>query len=438
MKKYNTEGSKQLHQEMSAYLVDGVGSSFHIPSYRSYAVAMTHGKGSKLYDVDGNEYIDYILGFGPMLLGHCPQAVNEAVRAQLDRGSQFSSPTQAMKELSRRLCEIIPSAEKVVFQNSGTEVVMFALRLARAYTGKYKIIKFEGQYHGWSDEEKISIDADRLEELGERENPAKIIHTKGQRLSSADDLIVLPWNDLEAVETVLKARGHEIAAVIMEPCMCDSGPILPKPGYLEGVRALTRQYGVLLIFDEVITGFRLALGGAQQFYGVTPDISTFAKAAACGYPFGFAAGKREIMDCGLHASGTFNANPIGVAAALATIEELSKPGVYEHLEELAGMLEEGFRALAKKYDLKLYLRHVGSIFILYFGFEEDAEDFRDWLQKADVPLYEKFVEGCEDYGVRFTDRRGREYLSTAHTKEDIRRTLEVADQVLGEIKKGER
>ena len=438
MKKYSTERSKQLHQEMTPYLLDGVGSSFHINTYSDYAVAMTHGKGSKLYDVDGNEYIDYILGFGPMLLGYCPERVTQAVKDQLDRGSHFSAPTEDMKRLSQRLTEIIPSAEKVIYQNSGTEVVMFALRLARAYTGKYKIVKFEGQYHGWSDEEKISIDADTVEELGDRACPNKIIHTKGQRLSSADDLIVLPWNDLDALGKTLAEQGEEIAAVIMEPCMCDSGPILPKPGYLEGVRALTEKHGVLLIFDEVITGFRLALGGAQEYYGVTPDISTFAKAIASGYPFGAVVGKKEIMECGIHASGTFNANPVGVAAALATIEELSKPGVYERIEHLAVMLEEGFRALAKKYNLKMYLRHVGSIFILFFGFEEDTEDFRDWLTKADVPMYEKFVEGCEQYGVRFTDRRGREYLSTAHTEEDIRRTLEVADQVLGEIVRGER
>lgn len=438
MKKFNTEKSRQLSQAITPYLLDGVGSSFHINTYSDYAVAMTHGKGSKLYDLDGNEYIDYVLGFGPMLLGYCPENVDRAVKAQLDKGTHFSAPTEDMLKLSKRLTEIIPSAEKVIYQNSGTEVVMFALRLARAYTGKYKIIKFEGQYHGWSDEEKISIDASRVEELGDRAAPNKIIHTKGQRLSSADDLFVLPWNDLEALEKVLKEHGDEIAAVIMEPCMCDSGPILPKEGYLAGVRALTEQYKVLLIFDEVITGFRMSLGGAQQFYGVTPDISTFAKAIASGYPFGAVVGKKEIMDCGIHASGTFNANPVGVAAALATIEALSQPGVYEKIEHLAEMLEEGFRALAKKYGLKMYIRHVGSIFILFFGFDQDVEDFRDWLGQADVEIYEKFVQGCEEYGVRFTDRRGREYLSTAHTEEDIQQTLAVADQVLGEIVRGER
>lgn len=171
MRRYQTEGSRRLHQQTVPYLLDGVGSSFHVSSYRDYPVAMTHGKGSKLYDVDGNEYIDYVLGFGPMLLGYCPPAVDRAVAEQLRRGSHFSAPTEDLKRLSQRLVEIIPSAELVAYQNSGTEVVMYALRLARAYTGKYKIVKFEGQYHGWSDEEKVSIDASCVEELGDRENP---------------------------------------------------------------------------------------------------------------------------------------------------------------------------------------------------------------------------------------------------------------------------
>lgn len=433
MKRYVTEKSKALFQHTTPYLVDGVGSSFHRSRYREYPVAMTHGKGSKLYDVDGNEYIDYVLGFGPMILGYCPPAVDRAVAEQLRKGTHFSAPTQDLQRLAQRLTEIIPAAEQVMFQNSGTEVVMCALRLARAYTGKYKVVKFEGQYHGWSDEEKVSIDAASVEELGPRERPNKILHTKGQRLSSADDLIVLPWNDLEALERTLTEQEGEIAAVLMEPCMCDSGPILPLPGYLEGVRKSTRRHGVVLIFDEVITGFRLSLGGAQAYYGVTPDLATFAKAIAGGYPFGAVVGKREIMSCGVPASGTFNGNPVGVAAALATLEELSQPGVYQRFDRLGQLLEEGFRALGEKYHRKLYLRHMGSIFVLYFGYTEDVADFRDWLGHADVAAYERFVAGCEDYGVRFTDLRGREYLSTAHTEEDIRRTLAVADQVLGEM-----
>lgn len=439
MEKYITSKSKELYEENKKYVTDGVGSYFHRAGYQDYPIAMTHGKGSKLYDVDGNEYIDYIAGFGPMLLGHCPKTVEEAVEKQLKRGTHFSAPTKELGELGKRLTEIIPSAEQVCFQNSGTEVVMYALRLARAYTGKYKIVKFEGQYHGWSDEEKISISASSVEELGDREHPNKIIHTKGQRLSSADDLIVLPWNDADILEKTFQEHADEIAAVITEPVMCDSGPILPLPGYLESLRELTEKYHILLIFDEVITGFRTALGGAQSYYGVTPDISTFAKAIAGGYPFGAVVGKKEIMECGLHAAGTFNGNPVGTAAALATIEALSQPGIYEHLEVMGELLERGFQKLAKKYGLKIYTRHIGGIFILYFGFDHDVKDYREWLEAADVAFYEKFVQGMESYGIRLTDLRGREYISTEHTEEDIRKTLEAADVVLAELTgKGER
>lgn len=433
MKKYNTEQSKKLFEENKKYLVDGVGSFFHINSYSDYPIAMTHGKGAHLYDVDGNEYVDYVLGFGPMLLGYCNEHVNNEVKKQIEKGTHFSAPNKEIGKLAKRLTEIIPSAEAVSFQNSGTEVVMYALRLARAYTGKYKIIKFEGQYHGWSDEEKISIDAKSVEELGNREHPNKIIHTKGQRLSSGDDLIVLPWNDADIIEKILK-KHNDIAGIIMEPVMCDSGPILPKEGYLKKVRELATKYNVVLIFDEVITGFRLSLGGAQKYYGITPDISTFAKAIASGYPFGAVVGKKEIMECGIHASGTFNGNPVGTAAALATIDELSKPGVYEDIERHAVMLEEGLKKLAKKYEIKMYIRHVGSILILFFGFEDDPEDFREWLTVADINMYEKFIAKCEEYGIRFTDRRGRQYLSTAMTDEDIKHTLYVANKVLSEIK----
>lgn len=432
MKKYITTKSKVHHEEMRQYLTDGVGSYFHINSYRDYPIAIKSGKGSKLYDLDGNEYIDYVLGFGPMLLGYCNENVNRAVEEQLARGSHFSAPTEELLQLSRRLTEIIPCADRVAYGNSGTEVVMYALRLARAFTGKYKIIKFEGQYHGWSDEEKISISAEKISELGDREHPNKIIHSRGQRLSSADDLVIAPWNDAEAVRKILSERD-DIAGIIMEPVMFDSGPILPRPGYLKQIRELADQYGAVLIFDEVITGFRLSLGGAQSYYGVTPDLSTFAKAIAGGYPFGVIAGRKEIMECGIHASGTFNANPVGTAAALATIRELSRPGVYERLEELSQKLARGFVELGKKYRIPVYSRGIGSICILYFGFEDDRDDFRDWLAHADIPLYTEFVKRCEEYGIRFTDKRGREYLSTQHTEEDILRTLQVADQVLYEI-----
>lgn len=429
--KYNTSGSKKLHDELKQYLVDGVGTAFQIPHYATYPVCITHGKGSHCYDVDGNDYIDYILGFGPLILGHCPEAVTEDVADQLKRGSLFSAPNEDVLEMGKLLCKIIPCAEAVSFQSSGSEVLMYAWRLARAYTGKNKIVKMEGHYHGWTDEEKITIEADRVEQLGDRENPTKIIHTKGQRPNSADDLYLCPYNDLVLLEKLFKEHD-DIAAVCMEPVMFDSGPILPKPGYLQGVRDLCTKYGVVLIFDEVITGFHVALGGAQEKYGVTPDLATFGKAITAGYAFAMVAGKSDIMHAS-HPAGTFSAWPIGTVATIATIKELSKPGTYERFDEIGEMLCEGFQKLGKKYDIKVYTRHLGAVFILYFGFDNDVEDLRDWIEHADVDFYQKFVEKMEGYGVRLTSKRGRVYLSTKHTDEDIAKTIDIADQVIGEI-----
>jgi len=436
VRKFNTEKSKALFAETKLYLVDGVASSFHKAADEEYPICLEKGKGSKVYDVDGNEYIDYIGAFGPMLLGFCPDLVNQAVIRQLEKGSQLSATTPELCQLSKKLTEIIPCAEKVSYQNSGTEANMHAFRLARAYTGKQKIIKFEGQYHGWSDEEKVSIDAAAVSELGMREEPNKLFHSKGQRQETADDIIILPWNDLELLDRVLNQYSSEIAAVITEPIMCDSGPILPQPGYLAGMRELASKYKVVLIFDEVITGFRVALGGAQQYYQVTPDIAVFSKAIAGGYPFAAIAGKKAIMDSGVQASGTFNANPIAVAAALATIEALEKEDVYENFEYIGRLLTDGIIKLGQRYQLNLFCTCVGSICIIVFGMSEPAKDFREFLDQAELERYQLFVKKARGYGIRFTSKRGRIYLSTQHTEADIRRTLQVIAQVFGEIQGG--
>lgn len=433
MKKYHIWGSKILQEDLKKYVPGGVSGFFHKPQYRDYPLAMDYGKGSKLYDVDGNEYIDYIGNSGSMILGYGSEVVTEAVEGQLKYGSLFSAPNLLMLELCRLLTEVIPSAEMVSFHNSGTEAVVQALGLARVYTGKNKIIKFEGEYHAWADEKEITITASSVEKFGAKEQPNNIHHTRKMKSDSGQWLLSAPWNDLDYLENLMKDHQDEIAAVIIEPIMCDSGPILPRKGFLSGLQKLTRKYGILLIFDEVITGFRAALGGAQEYYHVTPDLSIFAKAITAGFPFGVIAGKKEIMDQGGLSSSTFNGNPVGIAAALATIKELQKPGVYKYLETIGTALADGFQKLGRKYKIPVYTRVVGGIFILYFGFENDVSDYKEWLEKADTALYEDFVKGCEKYGVRFTDQRGREYISTAHTMEDVKRTLRVADIVLEKI-----
>lgn len=427
MKPYQTPKSEALFASLKEHLLDGVGSAFHKAPNEPYPIGMAYGKGSKLYDVDGNAYIDYIQGLGPMILGYCPDALNKAITAQLSLGSHFSAPTESLLKLSKKLTEIIPCAEIVSYQSTGTEANLFAFRVARAYNGKNKIIKFEGQYHGWADEQKISIDAEYLGELGARNRPNKIIHSLGQLPFSADEIIVLPWNDADALETTLKRCAHDICAVIMEPIMCDSGPILPQPGYLQKVRELTQSHDVLLIFDEVITGFRVTLGGAQSYYDVRPDLAVYAKAIAGGYPLSIVAGRKDIMQCGAKAAGTFNANPISVAAALATIESLEEPGTYEHLTAMSRMLTDGIRELGRKHQIPLFTDYVGSICILEFGFTDPLVDFRDCLRRIDYSTYEKVVTAAKSYGVRLTPKRGRLYMSKAHTSEDIQKTLEILD-----------
>ena len=241
---------------------------------------MEYGKGSKIYDIDGNEYIDYLGGYGPMILGYCPPCVGEAMIEQISKGSQFAAPNQLLNEVSEKLVEHIPCADLVSYQSSGTEAVMLAFRLVRAYTGKSKIVKCEGHYHGWSDEKMVSLGPDSLKLMGPRNRPWKTMGSAGQREKALEEIIVLPWNDLEIVKTIIKKQGHEIAAIILEPIMCNCEPVFPKPGYLEGLRELTAENDVMLIFDEVITGFRISLGGAQEFCKVTPDLCTFGKALA--------------------------------------------------------------------------------------------------------------------------------------------------------------
>lgn len=432
MEKYNTQKSEQLYRDLKEVLLDGVASSFHRAAGEEYPVAMSHAKGPYMYDVDGNEYIDYVNGLGPVILGYSNDGWNEAIARQLKQGAHFAAPTESLLTLARHLVRDIPCAEMVSFQNSGTEVNLFAFRVARAYTGKKVIIKFEGQYHGWADEEKISIDANSVEELGDYNHPNKIIHNPGQPGESTDNICVLPWNDADIVEKTLQERD-DIAAIIMEPFMCDSGPINPQKDYLKRVRESATRHHVVLIFDEVITGFHMALGGAQEYYGVTPDLATFAKALTAGFPMAVCAGKSKIMQCGVHASGTFNGNALATAAALYTLEQLENPEVYRRFDELGTMLSEGINRVAEKYRIPVFTDHAGAICTMLFGAKRGMYDFRDCLQHLDYEFYEKVVTLSKAYGLRLTPKRGRMYLSTAHTEKEIRRTIEILDVVFAEL-----
>lgn len=429
MNEYITKRSEELYEDGIKYLVNGVASSAHRYVKEKYPILIKSGKGSKVYDVDGNEYIDYVSGYGPMILGYCNPISDRYVTEQLKRGCQFAATTEEMLQLAKKLVEIIPCAERVSFQSTGTEADMHAFRLARAYTGKNKIVKFEGQYHGWTDEIKVTAYVNSSTELGDRHKPNRIMGNKGQRRAASDDILLAPWNDLGVIESLLEEHSDEIAAIVTEPIMTNNGPIFPADGYLQGLRKLTEKYGVLLIFDEVVTGFRLRLGGAQEYFGVIPDIAVFAKAITAGYPLSAIAGKREIMECGVASAGTFNANPICVAAALGAIEALSQPGVYEKLDEVNSYFTEGIRSLANKYNIKMNVQGAGGLVSIQFGIDRPLIDYRDCLDNVDKEMYDKLYFGCLKYGVRLMPEKGRTYITTAHTKEDIDRTLEVFEMV---------
>ncbi len=436
MRKYSTEKSKELYEEAKDYLLNGVASYFHKADNEEYPICFTHGSGSKMYDVDGNEYIDYTGAQGPMLLGYSPKEVYERIEDQLDRGSHFSATTPQLLELSKLLTEMIPCAEMVSYQNSGTEADMFAVRTARAYTGRIKIVKFESTYHGWSDELKVSVDTDDINDFGSRDNPDRYITTAGQRREASDDVIIVPFNDIDVIKKTFEKYPDEIAAVLMEPFICDSGPIPPQPGFLEEVISVAHEHHSIVIFDEVITGFRLSSGGAQKYFDVTPDMAVFAKAVTAGLPLAVIGGKKDIMNCGVISSGTFNANPVVVAAALGAISRYSGEGVYEKLQRIGDRLAAGLMEAGRKHGVPMFAKCYGGLVSWTVGMDRPPVDFRDWLENSDIDLYSKLYLGCRNYGVRLTERRGRVNLTTEHTPEDIERTIGVVDQVLSDIEKG--
>lgn len=425
----NTSRSKKLFADAMSLIVGGVASRLHKSELDPYPIYLDHGVGSRVFDVDGNEYIDYVGGFGPMILGFCPPKLGDAVIAQIGKGSQFACPTESLNTAAKMVINAIPCADRVTFQGTGTEAVMVAFRFARAYTGKSKIVKFEGCYHGWADEQFVSVVTDSLKKMGPRSRPCKVLSSMGQRQAASEDIVILPFNDLTLLEKMIRRHHHEIAAIIMEPIMCNCEVVFPASGYLEGARKLTEDYDILLIFDEIITGFRVALGGAQERFGVFPDLCTFGKAVAGGYPLAGVAGRRAIMETAVQPVGTFNANPIVIAACIATLEELNNPEVYKRMERMTQHLVDGVNKVAEQKGLTLLCRGMGSIWQIAFGAREPLKDYRDTF-KIDKLTYQRFRKKCLDLGINFHPSRGRFYTSAAHTEEDIDLTLSVVENVL--------
>ena len=425
------ESSRQLIAEASQSLPGGVNSNYRL-GIAPTPLVFERGEGPYLYDADGNRLIDYYLGMGPMILGHNPAPVLEAVQAQLSAGILYAGQSRIEQEAARLVCEMVPCAERVRFSCAGSEVVQAVIRLARAATQRSVIIKFEGHYHGWMDNILWSI-APTSEEYGPEEAPNAIPASAGQDLQAGLHTEVLPWNNLELLERRLE-RG-DVAGVIMEPAMCNTSTVFPVDGYLEGVRRACTDAGTVLIFDEVITGFRVAPGGAQAHFGVTPDLATFGKAIASGFPVSCFAGRAELMELfasgGVMHGGTFNGHPACMAALVATLQELEKPETFAALDKQGTRLMEGIREALDAADIQARVEGFPQIFHVGFGVEGQVTDYRSSLQ-ADKERYVRFTEALHYRGVRALER-GAWFLSTAHTAEVIDATVAAVAGVAREI-----
>lgn len=422
--------SVELLERARRSLAGGVSSPFRakapVPLY------FRHGCGSHLIDEDGNEYIDYALAWGPAILGHCYPKLVDALAEQARRPVAYGAQHRLEIEVAERFQAAVPCAERLIFTSSGSEAVQCAWRLARAFTGRNRIVKFEGHYHGWFDSVLISYKppADRV---GPLEEPNAVLESRGQVPNVAENVIVLPWNRADLLEKTFERRGEEIAAVIMEPVLCNSGCLMPAPGYLEAAREITRRYGALLIFDEVITGFRIAPGGAQGHFGVTPDLATFGKAAGGGLPLSVIAGRQDILDLlftgGVAYGGSFNGNPVSLTGAKVALEELTRDGgaLLEHANRIGRTLMSGIATAAQEAGIDLTVCGFGAAFAIHFTKKSELIDYRDTLEDDRARLA-TFIRFALEEGLYLLPD-GRFYVSVVHTEQDATYTLQAVRRI---------
>jgi glutamate-1-semialdehyde 2,1-aminomutase len=426
--------SAELLERAKKSLAGGVASEFRKYNH-PHAIFYSHGSGSRIYDVDGNEYLDFTLSQGPLITGHNHPHVMKRVADYSQFGQLYAGQHILEVELAEKMQQIIPSAEMMRFCLDGSEAVQTAFRVARAKTGKNKFLRFEGHYHGWLDNVAWAFSTPSVEALGDYENPVAHAWSAGITPNSRDEFIVIPWNNIELLTKTVEAHKDELAAIITEPIMCNNGCILPNEGFLETIRSLCDAHNITCIFDEVITGFRVSLSGAQGYFGITPDLAIFAKAMASGFPISAIVGKKEwitLIEQGkvIHA-GTMNSSNATVAAALGTIEVIEQAGTYEKMFNLGQKMMAGLQELGKKYNHNLWVTGLGPMFHTGFTDKTEVKDFRD-VQHYDKAKLGKFVAGMHDEGIRIIGR-GLWYISTVHEEEDIEFALTIADKVLSKI-----
>ena len=421
----------RYHELAKLRIAGGVNSNVRLGGN---PLCFTSGHGARLTDVDGKIYIDYALGMGPNILGHAPPSVIADVSRTLSRGQLFAGQNTLELEVASAICNAVRSAELVRFGLSGSEMVQAALRLARAFTGRSEVIKFEGHYHGWFD--NIFINNSGPVAADDPIPRPHHLQSAGQSRSASDDVAVLPWNDAEILERYVAANGSRIAAIITEPVMLNTGGILPRDGYLKTLRRVASDHGIVLIFDEVITGFRVGLGGAQELFGISPDLSIFAKALGAGFPVAAMAGRRDIMELiasgRVNHSGTYNANVVSMSAALATLRALAGDdrAVYRRLQAAGSALIEGISGAARRTGVNLQVSGVPAAFHTCFA-SHSIHDYASYTL-ADGARLRQFLAALLDRGVRPTGR-GTWFLSAAHSDADIAETCAAVEAALREV-----
>jgi glutamate-1-semialdehyde 2,1-aminomutase len=439
---YSVEKSKMLFAKALGLVAGGVSSKSRstFEGYHPFPPFIQRAEGSRLYDVDGNEYIDYLVALGATILVNANPEILDVVNREMRYGSFYALPFELQLKVAEKLIQHVPCFERLSFVNSGTEANQMNIRLARAFTGKNLLLKFEGCYHGWLDNTCFSLSGVTAERLGPPATPSKIPATGGMAAHAGDDLLTIPWNDVEILEKTLQDRKDEIAAVITEPYMCNSGCIPPKEGYLEAMRELTRTNNIVLIFDEVITGFRVGLNCAQGKFGVTPDLTTVGKAIGGGFPIAAYGGRSEIMDLiaedKVLRAGTLNANRVVMAAAYATLSALEKDNgrVYDHLYRLGRKLMSGIRDIIDTLNVEAVLQGLGPMFQIYFTKLKKIENSRDSAQSR-FKVHHDFIWRLIAKGVfPRPSQMGEFYVTAAHTDEDVDITLGVIEEVLKEMK----
>ncbi|MFH1486411.1 MAG: glutamate-1-semialdehyde 2,1-aminomutase [Chloroflexota bacterium] len=416
MAERSQQRSRDLFFEAQSYLPGGVDSP--VRAFRAVGgqpLFIERGEGSKIWDADGNSYIDFVCSWGPMVLGHAHPKVIAAIKEASEKGTSFGAPTVLETQLAKIVTDAVPSVEMVRFVTSGTEAAMSALRLARAYTGRDRIVKFAGCYHGHAD--------GLLVKAGSGVATLALPDSPGVPASYAKNTLVLSYNDLSAVEKLFERRGEEIAAVILEPVAANMGVVPPTAGFLQGLRQITKDYASLLIFDEVITGFRIAYGGAQALYGVLPDLTCLGKIIGGGLPVGAYGGRREIMQMvaplgPVYQAGTLSGNPLAMTAGIETLKLLKQPGTYERLDETARLLAQGLQSSARDAEVELTINRVGSILTAFFTSHEVAD--YESASSADRTLFAGFFRHMLEEGVYFPPSQFEAiFVSLAHSREEI-------------------